>query len=84
VLQPTVSRSFWYAQTISRISGNPSRVIIGFVGNILRMDEAQRAQHPMLDVISAGMSLVNRQLACLLKCESHSRQLHCRAKSFCP
>ena len=28
-------------KTIPRISGNPGRVIIGLVGNILRLDEAQ-------------------------------------------
>src|SRR5258707_6826252 len=55
------------------MSGNPGRVIIGLVGNILRLDEAQGTQHPMLDVLLSG-DVVGEigQLACLLERESHS------------
>src|SRR6266567_6195560 len=38
-------------KTIARISRNPGRVIIALVGKVLHLDEAQRGQHPVLDVL---------------------------------
>src|SRR5207248_9713105 len=50
------------------------RIVIGFFSNVLSLDEPERAQHPMLDIV-IGWDLAGEvgQLRGLFKCETDPR-----------
>src|SRR6266568_7483019 len=72
-------------KTIARISRNPGWVIIALVGKVLHLDEAQRGQHPVLDVfVRRHIAGEIGQLVRLLKREPDARRAPELREKFLP